>query len=199
MNISNYFERTTKIGCCILAGGRGLRAGGIDKSQLVVDGKSFLEHIISELPDKYELKISYNKNTLPEMYNKYVIKDIVQGIGPLGGIYTALKKMDSDIVLVVPCDMPFFEIKLAKILESKFNNFYDAIVWKAGDGKIHPLCGLYSKTCIPVIEEFIKNKNYKITDILNNVSTLYLDAAEENIHDKLFTNINTLDNYYKLK
>ncbi len=59
------------------------------------------------------------------------------------------------------------------------------------DGRIHPLIGIYKKRILPTVLRQIKNKDYKIMNLLNSLNVNYVDITTtdnhslENINDKL--------------
>ncbi len=93
----------------ILAGGRATRMGGHDKGLIDYNGKPLIETVISSLYSQVDqLVINANRNI--EAYKKYnylVINDILDDFcGPLSGMLSAMKAVDSDYILTVPCDAP---------------------------------------------------------------------------------------------
>lgn len=80
---------------CILAGGLSRRMGR-DKARLRIGGRSLLSHV----------RESAGGLGFPV---RVIRRDIVPRIGPVGGVYTALKTSRGDAVLFLSCDMPFLE------------------------------------------------------------------------------------------
>jgi len=46
-----------------------------------------------------------------------MVEDIIKGLGPIGGIYTALKVMDKEAGFFVACDMPFYGKRCIRPIE----------------------------------------------------------------------------------
>src|SRR5690349_13843512 len=96
----------------ILAGGRASRFGGRDKGALLVDGRPILDRQIAELAAVVGLDRVLVVGVAPRAGVR-VVDDLVPGLGPLGGIHTALtlatepKDAAADAVFVAACDMPF--------------------------------------------------------------------------------------------
>ncbi len=93
----------------ILAGGRARRLGGVDKGLAAFRGKPLVEHVIERLrPQVTTLLISANRNT--DRYRATgwpVMADDLAGFqGPLAGIVTALRRVETDYLLSAPCDAP---------------------------------------------------------------------------------------------
>jgi len=176
----------------VLAGGRNSRMNFKVKALLKYEGETFLERTLRALKglDKFIMT-----NT-PEVFQGIglpMYPDSVKDIGPMGGIYTALKVSKFERCVIIGCDMPFITEKLVKILTSYKE--YDMVVPRI-DGKFEMLCAMYSKNCIPVIERLIKSKQYKLSLILEGVRVKYIDLNEEKLN--YFTNINTPEEYKKL-
>ena len=86
--------------------------------------------------------------------------------------------------------MPLFSGKLAKAMLQAGEGF-DAVICQDRAGRIHPLCGIYSKKCLPAIESMIARGNYKITDIMKAVPSLIFSLETSVFSDMLLSNINT--------
>src|SRR2546427_4845411 len=105
----------------ILAGGRATRFDGCDKSALVVDGHTILDRQLDELSsltDDIMLvgEVPGGARSLAEARQARrrepsvevrLVRDIVPGCGPLGGLHAALTAARGDFVFVVACDMPY--------------------------------------------------------------------------------------------
>ena len=177
---------------------------GINKAFLEINGKPIIENIIEILKIFFDNNILINTNN-PELFQKFklkIIEDIVKEKDIFGGFYSILKSIDTDYSLIVPCDMPFIEKDLVKLLlNSNFSN-YDIVTFKIKN-KFQPLFGIYKKTCIDFFEKAIKNEHFpKLIELFINHSSLILEEKDipDNINiDKAFFNINTEEDYYKAK
>lgn len=99
-----------------LAGGLARRMGGIDKGLVVLAGKPMIEHVLAGLaPQVGRVLINANRNL--EQYGGYgyeVVSDTLEGyLGPLAGALSALKVIDTEFLLTVPCDSPLVAPDLA--------------------------------------------------------------------------------------
>lgn len=190
-----------KTGCVILAGGKSSRMGE-DKALLTYEGKFFVEKIAEEL-DFFEEKMIARGNN-PELRN-FVKKDLWEVVtdeyenhGPLGGLHAALKKCQSDAMFVVTCDMPLISKQLVKkncdIFEQENKN--DAGVVVTGDGKIHPLCGIYRKELHIYMEKNLLQNNNRMISILKEGNVKYIEL--DDLESKYLKNINTRLEYENL-
>lgn len=106
----------------ILAGGRGERMGGVDKGLLLIDGKPLIQHSIDVLEPQVE-QIVINANRNLDQYQRLghpVIEDIFPDFaGPLAGIASAMRQVETGYMLVVPCDTPgITHILLDRLIEA---------------------------------------------------------------------------------
>ena len=113
------------ISCIILAGGRGKRAGGLDKGLIPYKDIPLIEHVINAVKNQVDdIVISANRNT--ETYKRYstnVIVDTTQDYqGPLAGIAACLRRCNHKQILIIACDMPNLPADLATRLTSEMKN-----------------------------------------------------------------------------
>ena len=76
---------------------------------------------------------------------------------------------------------------------------YDALIPEI-DNQLHPLCGLYSRNCLAVIEEMLRQDRRDVRSIFPKLKVRYLAKEELVKFDKglfSFVNINTEDEYKK--
>lgn len=129
-------ERTQVTGG-ILAGGRGLRMGGVDKGLVLHEGRELVAHMIQRLkPQVHGIVISANRNV--DRYSQFgypVFTDEDDGfLGPLAGIARLLREIDSDFLVTTPCDTPDFPDDLVqRLLTRQHETGADAVV--AHDGE----------------------------------------------------------------
>ena len=190
-----------KTGCVILAGGKSSRMGE-DKALLTYEGKIFVEKIAEELNFFEEKMIARGNNPVPGDFVKKdsweVVPDEYENHGPLGGLHAALKKCRSDAMFVVTCDIPLISKRLVKkicdIFEQEDKN--DAIVVITGDGKIHPLCGIYRKELHTCMEKSLLQNNNRMMSILEQIKVKYIEL--DDLDSIYLNNINTRVEYQNL-
>lgn len=176
-------------GALILAGGLGRRMGGQNKALLRLENRTFLARLEDSLQSFDEKLISVQDASWIENTSFLPVRDQVSGRGPLEGLRCALNVCRSDALIVVPCDVPLFSADLARALISAGENF-DAAVCRDRTGRLHPLCGMYSKSCLPVIEAMAVQGDFRIMNILDRVDSTILSLESAGICDALLTNIN---------
>ena len=176
----------------ILAGGRASRLGGLDKSQLVVDGLTILDRQLRVLRDVVDRVVIVANDPAPfAAIDAAVIPDLVPGAGALGGIYTALSHAGGP-VLVVACDMPFLTAPfLRHVLQA--GEGADAAVPRDAGG-YHPACACYAPACSGPILRRIEAGELRVLDLFGDVHVRTIDQAEIAVFDpdgSLLLNINT--------
>lgn len=202
-----------KIGCVILAGGKSSRMG-TDKALLEYDGKQFIQQITEELSQFEERIIARgtNRGFSAEIEAAWtVIPDLYPDHGPIGGLHAALTACESDALFVVTCDMPLFSRELAERLcaqmqvgegletdkDGKHVDAYDVIISVDHNGKVHPLCGVYRKSVLPVLEEQILSDRNRVMEALRNLRVNYI-AIDSPDQERQLANINTPQEYEAL-
>ncbi len=201
-------KATEKLTGIILAGGRSSRLG-IPKQLLKLGGKTLTEIAVEKLRD-YSEEI-YVITNFPEEINipgATAISDIQTGLGPLGGILTGLTYSQTRINFVLSCDTPFISREIIELL-TDHRSTKNTVIPKAA-GRLQPLCGIYTKDCMAVIEKMIAKANPLSAGIRNKAlstralidragsETIAL-ALGKDITDNTFFNINTIQDYEKAK
>lgn len=180
----------------VLAGGKSSRMGE-NKALLTINNKRFLDRITDELSSFDEVLVSAaSKNDYKDI--KYdIYEDEHKGIGPIEGIYQIVSHAANDYVFVCAVDMPFVSAELVSYMAEFISSDYDCYVMM-DDNHIHPLCAIYSKAVLPVIEKLITEGKYRLMGILNSLRTKYIRLESTCFDKKVVKNINTRDEYKKL-
>ena len=173
----------------VLSGGKSSRMG-TDKGLVVFQGKKMIEHVFLMLGPHLHNIISNN-----EAYKQFgykVCPDIYKNCGPLGGIHSGLYNSHSDWNIVIGCDMPFVTMKFFLFLLKKIRTANCNAVVPVHEGKVEPLCALYHKSCIAVIEQQILKKQFRMQTLLENLKTAYIEVPKDQFDSEvLFRNMNT--------
>jgi len=192
-----------QIACSILAGGKCSRMGGKNKAFLRIDNSNFCELTIDVLEKIFD-EIIIVTNT-PDEFDHLkqkciIITDLIENIGPLGGIYSALSYTSKESVFFFPCDMPYLNNELISKQISIFNETdCDAVVPRVGKW-MEPLHSIFKKNVNSKLNSFINSKQkYYIKNFLKTINVFYLDLEENYFHNKIFTNINTPEDLEKIK
>ena len=187
----------------VLAGGKSQRFGQ-DKSQVKLNGKILIDYILSEIIDEFKEILIVTNQSISFMSSKKitVIEDFKKGLGPLGGVLSAMKwikdnNKEYSWISTFPADTPFFTKKELK-------SFYKDI--KIEDNKLffikdkdtrHNIFGLWSLDLMDQLETDLYNGERKVEIWANSIGVSTVNIEYKNINP--FFNINTIDDLEKAK
>ena len=192
-----------EISAAILAGGRATRFGGADKASLVVGGLRIVERQLAAIGAVTDdVRIVANDAARYAALGVRVVPDLIAGVGPLGGLYTALVDARHDRVLVLACDLPFVPAALLERLamESGTAQQVDAVVPRTARG-LEPLCAVYWKACAGRAQAQIARGDLRMTALLADlhVRELGRDVLAPYDGEALFENVNTPHDYARAR
>lgn len=157
----------SNISVCILTGGRSERMG-TDKACLLYNEKqTYIEHLCEEMSFFEERYISVNSSKSYGIQGFVEVKDELDNIGPMGGLYSVLKKNLSDAVLILAVDMPKYTSGEAKKIIASYKG-EDVLLARLPNKKGEPLASIYSVKALSIIEKCIENKDYRMLSIYEN-------------------------------
>lgn len=174
----------------VLAGGESSRMGR-DKALLEVDGRTMLDRGIDLLrPHVREILVIGDPAKYTTTHG-IVIPDERPGMGPLGGLVTALKRARYVRLLVIACDLPQLNDRLMVRLKAMLDEGHDAVVPRH-EGLIEPLAAAYHRHAVDVFEDCVKQRVLKMSDALARVSTTWLEfrPGEDGWPRDIFRNVN---------
>ncbi len=184
----------------VMAGGESSRFG-TNKALVKWKGKTLIEDIIQKaLTVTNNVVLSVKNPSDYKWLDLPRIPDEKRGIGPMGGLYSALKALSSQKVLIVACDMPLLDPRLIKFMID-FKAFEPVVIPKAS-GRLHPLHARYHKSLLPVIEELIEKSAYKMSALLKKVPVRKIDhkdVGKEIDLEACLSNVNTVEDFEKIK
>jgi len=161
---------------------------GQNKGLLSLHGKPMIQQVIAHLPDQVDIVISANADIEAYCALGYaVISDELPGqLGPLNGMYSALRQISSEWLLTVPCDTPnlpddYFTRMMAQI--------YHAKAYVAHDGKqAHNGCCLLHRSLQNELLAHLQQHRLAVHAFLHNVHAQNVDFSD---HIDGFINVNT--------
>ena len=186
----------TNLSLVIQAGGQSSRMG-TDKGLITLHGKTLVEWIISQTDSLGAEQLIISNS--PELYQDYhlpVYQDVFQGIGALGGLYSALYFASYEWVFVLACDMPFINLQLLGYMQGLANDF-DVLIPRLQDpNATEPFRALYRKNCMISVEKAIHSGQRRVISFFPDVRVRYIEWEEIlrfDPHGYSFYNINTPD------
>ena len=193
----------SKILGVVLAGGKSLRFGE-DKSQVKLNNKSLIDHILSEILTEFKELLIVSNNSIE--FNKSekisIIGDFKNNLGPLGGVLTAMKwikdnNKDYHWISTFPTDTPFFKNQILKDFHDKINLKNGKLFFIKSNNTRHNIFGLWSIDLADKLEKDLENGDRKVEDWANKVGVNIIDMQFEK-NDPFF-NINTKEDLEKAK
>ena len=193
----------SKILGVVLAGGKSLRFGE-DKSQVKLNNKSLIDHILSEILTEFKELLIVSNNSIK--FNKSekisIINDFKNNLGPLGGVLTAMKwikdnNKDYHWISTFPTDTPFFKNQILKDFHDKINLKNGKLFFIKSNNTRHNIFGLWSIDLADKLEKDLENGDRKVEDWANKVGVNIIDMQFEK-NDPFF-NINTKEDLEKAK
>jgi molybdopterin-guanine dinucleotide biosynthesis protein A len=173
------------LGALILAGGEGKRFRK-NKALIKLNDKPLLLYVVEKaLELTREVVVVIGKNDRLDRYTALlpaavtVVRDVVEGRGPLAGIYTGMQKMFSEFTTVLPCDSPFIKIEIFNYLFNKAKNV-DAAIPRWPTGYIEPLHAVYrTSPAFSAAETALKNEELRILAMIKRLDkVVYVDVNE---------------------
>ena len=180
----------------ILAGGASKRFNGIIKPMIDYEGKTIISRIIETIGEIFDdiIIVTNTPDEFKEYDNYKIIGDKFLNKGPLAGIHSALKESESEAIFVVAGDMPLLDKEIIIRQIDFYNTNKCDILIPQIDHYIEPLHGIYKKTLIRNLEDYLGgDNNYAIREFLkmSDVRCLLMEVSRKSI--SAFTNINSSD------
>ncbi|RHS03332.1 molybdenum cofactor guanylyltransferase [Ruminococcus sp. AM40-10AC] len=186
--------RKKEISMIILAGGASSRMGR-DKSDLTIDGKTFLEMQI-EKGEKLGISDILLSGYHGENKYKYpIIPDRFPGKGPLGGLEACFRKAKNPYCLVLGVDVPLVPAEeLTALIRQSLHSDVKAVILSHG-GHEEPLMGVYcTDLADAMLEEITERKGAVFAFLRKNGYECYESQAAA----WYFSNINDSETYKEI-
>ncbi len=176
----------------VMAGGKSSRFGE-DKLLFKIDGLPILERVVNILKNIFRNIVLIGDET-----GKYAYlgleshPDLINGIGPIAGIYTALTASKTEKNFCIAGDLPFLNPGLIDYMISASSDF--DITVPVIEGYFESLHAIYSKKCTEQIKNNINKgsiqifkfyEGYKVRKIEESEIKKFADPA------RIFKNINS--------
>ena len=185
----------------VLAGGKSQRFGQ-NKTQVKLKNRLLIDYVLNEIVDEFKeiLIIANEPIKFMKSKNISIIKDYKSGLGPLGGVLTAMKWIKKNHkkykwISTFPSDTPFFTKK-----ELKY--FYENV--RVNDGKLffikneetrHNIFGLWSLDLMEQLETDILKGARKVEFWANTIGVNIVNFKYKKPDP--FFNINTKEDLKK--
>lgn len=187
MDSKLIFPDKSDITCLIIAGGNSTRMG-FDKGFLEVDGKQMIDHVIAICSGISDNIVISANNLEYKKFGYYVIEDQHKGLGPIGGLISALDFVKTKYAITIPIDTPFLNPLVYKILFEFIDD--NKLVAAEYNGNQHPLFMMfeaeYMKSILPNI---IASDKLKMRNLISEYGC-FVDVENDMFSERTFLNIN---------
>ena len=130
---------------------------GCDKALLPFRGGALVESVARAVRAAAGSAILVGHPRLYQHLGYPAIPDLYPGAGPLGGILTALRHTSADWNLVAACDMPDLSAEfLRRLIDARADDDASALVPMGPSGRPEPLCAVYGRGSLPVLERALE-------------------------------------------
>lgn len=182
----------------ILAGGRGMRMGQVNKGLQNFQGEAMVSHVLRRLsPQVSQVSINVNQDTDQyKSFNCSLIPDVIPDYaGPLAGLHAGLLQCSTPYLVTAPCDSPFLPLDLVERLSQALDqqqaqlavaltpeNLHGSVRWQQ-----QPVFCLAKADLAQNLENFLQSGGRKVSDWYTHLHVV--EVAFEDILS--FRNINT--------
>ncbi|MBR4447076.1 molybdenum cofactor guanylyltransferase [Methanobrevibacter sp.] len=204
--MSNHLKNSENIkSCIILCGGKSSRMGQ-DKGSMIIQDKPMIKHILSTLNHQInEVILVLNDESRIAKYSEFInpkdysfklffIEDEIKNKGPMPGIMTGLRKINSEYALILPCDSPYVSVNyINAIFEELDENFQAIVPYHDPKDKLktsEPLHSIYNKNIVPEIEKLVSEDVLHIKGLIEKIDAKFILIDNEKIEKKEFRNLN---------
>ena len=174
-----YLHTTTGL---ILAGGAGRRVGGQDKGLVNWQGRPLAEQVAARLrPQVGRLIISCNRNfdyyaTLADA----VVTDSRRDFqGPLAGLEAAAALVESEFLIVAPCDTPELPLDIAARLLGPLTHADKDISYAHDGERGHYLCAAIRSAILPSVSDYLDSGERAVRQWYAGHSACPVDLSDQ--------------------
>ena len=185
----------------VLAGGKSQRFGE-DKCQVKLGDKLLIDYILSEILDEFKEVLLISNNKIKYNYSNKIslVEDTKKGLGPLGGILTAMKWIKENNrsykwISTFPSDTPFFKKKILNNFLEEIKDYEGKLFFINSNDTRHNIFGLWSIDLLERLEKDLDNGERKVEMWANKIGVKSINMKFEN-KDPFF-NINTKEDLIK--
>lgn len=155
------------LGAIILAGGHGRRMGGTDKASLSAHGTRFIDRLLAQLPyGTPAVAVSPHYLGLPQ-----VCESPLYG-GPVAGIAAGAQALSHCTELALfAVDAPDSPLLLPRLRSTLASSTADAVLTRAADGYLQPLCSLWHAPALHTqLESLPTARNVSVRRLIRGVN-----------------------------
>ncbi len=188
--VGQHIEGATGV---VLVGGESRRMGR-DKAGIVLAGETLLARTVRTLAGIFDEVLVVGRGAVEFELPAHarVVADEQPGLGPVGGIATALGAAPHDWIFVCACDMPLLDaqaiLALAGLAEKTSGP--KAVAPRVGE-HVHPLAAFYSREVLAAAREALATEKLSARAFLKEIRAAYIDLDVGSAVARALTNVNT--------
>ena len=186
----------------ILAGGKNSRLPGGKKAFRKIGDEMILETIYELFSSLFkEVIIVVNEPREFAGWDMMVVTDIIPVKCALAGLHAGLFYASYPYAYVTACDTPFVKRSVVEYIVGSIRPGYEVIIPQTDDG-LEPLSAVYSKDCIPLIEENLKKNIFMIKKFFRKKKVKEIPVDKLKMLDpqmQFIFNVNTPKDFEKAK
>ncbi len=160
----------------VLCGGRSSRFGA-NKALAKVDGVPMVLracHAVEAATGGAPAVLLTGEADLYAFLNRPVVRDTVAHAGPAQALHNAAAQLTEDLLLVVPCDMPWLTPEVLRLLVRRLDSA-DACVIARDENRLHPFPGVYRRTALCGVDETVQS----LHELLQTLGSFTVVPQEE--------------------
>jgi len=173
------------LGALVLAGGESRRMGR-NKALIRFGDKPLLLHVVEKVMTMaHEIRVVIGKNDNLDDYaailpsSVKILRDAVEGKGPLVGILTGMERMRSEYTIVLPCDSPFVKREVLEHLV-RLSQGVDAVIPRWPNGNIEPLHAVYRiSSSFHAAKAALRKKEQFVIDMIKRLNRVIYVSTDE--------------------
>lgn len=169
---------------------------GRDKRNLMISGKSLLNHVLHVVESVFSevIIVVAGMSSVVQRLNHQVVTDLIPDKGAAGGLLTGLTHSSNPQVFAVACDMPFLNPSVIKKV-CNLSLSTDVTMVKLSHG-FQPMHSVYSKRCLPILQRMIHSNQLRVQDLLSERALVTKILEQDTVQDidpqfHSFLNVNT--------
>ena len=161
----------------ILAGGLNSRFSGEPKALLSVRGRPILDHISDLFGELFSETVLVTNDPLKYLaWDLAIITDLFPVRSSLTGIHAGLFHSPTPYVFIAACDTPFLKKEMVRTIVQCITPGIDVVIPRTANG-FEPLCAVYGKRCLKIIERQLANRELKTQNFFKHVRIHEIDES----------------------
>jgi len=159
----------SELAAIVFAGGLGTRLGNTKKALLQIGGKAVVERVLDAVrPLASELVVVDNDDSLAHLPGVRIVPDSETRAGVLVALESGLSAVQSELCIVLACDMPFVNSALLQWMVEQADQ--QDVVIPVVEGQMDPMHAVYRRAvCLQAIRGALARNEKRMISYLADV------------------------------